>query len=241
MNILSPHLQYNNPISEEKLDEMLRLLQVSSSDLIIDIGGGSGAVLLKMITKSKAKGILIEKNEKLLKRCREKSSWLIDSGKLVLVANDAKKYLSDLQRGSVDCFVCIGATYALGGYIEAITLLKPYLKKGGFLLVGEEYWKQEPPAQYLEILGGTASDSRYHYQNIEVADEQDLTYLYSHVASEDEWNRFEGIYFLEEELKANTLSESERKKHLTNLRRFRRAQYRYGRATMGFGLYLFRK
>ena len=241
MKILVPNLKFNNPINEEKLDEMLSLLEVDSDDLIVDIGGGNGSVLLKMIEESKAKGILIELNEKLLEVCRAKSSSLIDSGKLILVASDAKTYLQELDESSVDCFVCIGSSYALGGYSELIKLTTPYLKSGGFILIGEEYWNKKPSEEYLKILEGSESDSKYHYQNIEVAEELGLTYLYSHVASEEDWNRFEGKYFLEEELKAGTLTDSEREEHLKQLRNFRNGQFKFGRSTMGFGLYLFMK
>ena len=51
--------------------------------------------------------------------------------------------------------------------------------------------------EYLKILGATVSESREHYQNIELAEKLGLTYLYSVVASEDDWNKFEGVYFLE--------------------------------------------
>lgn len=64
-------------------------------------------------------------------------------------------------------------------------------------------------------------------------------YLYSHIASQDEWNTFEGIYFLEEERNALKLPENQRQTHLEKTRAFRKAQFKYGRAIMGFGLYLF--
>jgi len=241
MNIRIPTLKFNNPINENKLDEIINLLQIKSTDTIVDIGGGNGSVLLKMIQKSKAKGILIEQNEKLIDACKKQSKTLIKSGKLILAEADAKTYLKNLKPKSIDCFVCIGSSHIFDGYLNFIKAILPYLKDDGFLLIGEGFWMKKPSEEYLKVLGGTESELMRHYENIEIPEKVGLTYLYSHAASIEDWNEFEGIYFLEEEMKALELSEKERKERLKNLRAFRKAQFKFGRATMGFGLYLFMK
>jgi len=241
MNITVPELKFNNPISEDKLDEIISLLDIKSSDTIVDIGGGNGEVLLKMIQASKAKGILIDNNEKLIEACRKKSGSMVEAGQLILMAEDASNYVKTLALESIDCFVCIGSSYALEGYLNFVKVITPYLKPGGFLLLGEEFWAKKPDQEYLDLLGAEESELRYHYENIEAPEKLGLTYLYSHVASEEDWNRFEGVYFLEEELKALKLPETERKEKQEKLRGFRNSQFKFGRSTMGFGLYLFTK
>jgi len=241
MNIKIPELRFNNPIGESKLDEIINLLNIKSSDTIVDVGGGNGLTLLKMIQKSKAKGILIEQNKKLIEACKKQSKALVKSGKLILAEVDAKTYLESLEPKSIDCFVCIGSSHIFDGYLNFIKAILPYLKDGGFLLVGEGFWMKKPPKEYLKILGSTEAELMYHYENIEKPEKLGLTYLYSHIASAEDWDRFEGIYFLEEEMKALELPEKQRKERLKNLRAFRKAQFKFGRSTMGFGLYLFMK
>jgi len=241
MNIKIPKLKFNNPISESKLSEIINLLHIKSGDTIVDIGGGNGSVLLKMIQKSNAKGVLIEQNKKLIDACKKQSKTLIKSGKLVLVEADAKTYLKNLEPKSIDCFVCIGSSHIFDGYINFIKAILPYLKDGGFLLIGDGFWMKKPSKEYLKVLGSTESELMNHYENIEKPEKMGLTFLYAHIASAEDWDRFEGIYFLEEEVKALELAEKERKERLKNLRAFRKAQFKFGRATMGFGLYLFMK
>jgi len=241
MNISVPELKFNNPINEDKLDEIISLLDIKSSDTIVDIGGGNGKVLLKMIQKSKAKGILIDMDEKLIEVCRKKAGSMVEAGQLILAVEDATNYLKSLELESVDCFVCIGSSYAFGGYLNFIKAIMPYLKSGGFLLAGEEFWTKKPDQEYLNILGSEESECVYHHENIEAPEKLGLTYLYSHIATEDDWNRFEGVYFLEEELKALKLPEAEREEKRKKLRAFRNSQFKFGRSTMGFGLYLFTK
>ena len=241
MKVVIPKLNFNNPINEVKLEEVLALLEIHTDDCIIDIGGGKGTVLAKMLASNNAKGVLLELDEKLIEQCKKQYHTLIRAGRLKVENVDAKAYVDKLVENSVDCFVCIGASYALNGYQQLIEGIKPFLKVGGFLLIGEEFWAQSPSMEYLKILGAKASDSRFHYENIEIPETLGFTYLYSVIASEDDWNRFEGKYFLEEELKAMELSAEEKQKKLEGLRRFRNGQFRYGRKEMGFGLYLFRK
>lgn len=241
MRIKPPQLKYNNPIAEDKLNEIINLLDIKPEDIIVDIGGGTGDVLLKMIQNSGAKGILIDTNEQLIEQRRKASKSLIDAEKLILITENAKTYIKELESESIDCFVCIGASYVFDGYLNLMKAITPYLKPGGFILVGEEFWMKKPSKEYLDILGAEESESGYHYENIETPEKLGLTYLYSHVASEYDWNKFEGTYFLEEELKALDLPENQRKEFLQQLRTFRNVQFRFGRSTMGFGLYLFAK
>lgn len=241
MKIKPPKLRYNNPIAEDKLNEIINLLEIKPEDTIVDIGGGTGDVLIKMIQNSGAKGILIDTDKRLIEQRRKASKLMVDAGKLVLTTEAAKTYIKELEYESVDCFVCIGASYAFDGYLNLMKAILPYLKPGGFIFVGEEFWAKKPAKEYLDILGAEESESGYHYENIEAPEKLGLTYLYSHVASEDDWNRFEGIYFLEEELKALDLPEDKRKEVLHQRRTFRNAQFKFGRSTMGFGVYLFAK
>ncbi len=241
MKIKRPVLKYNNPINESKLNEMISLLEIKAGDTIVDIGGGSGNVLLQMIQNSGTQGILVETDESLIEKCRKASGGMVETGQLKLIAEDAKTFVKELEPESIDCFVCIGASYIFDTYLNFMKAIMPYLKKGGFILIGEQFWIKEPSKDYLDILGGEESESRYHYENIEAPEKLGLTYLYSNIASQYDWNKFEGDYFLEVELKALDLPETERKEFLEQRRTFRRAQYRFGRSTMGFGLYLFAK
>ncbi|MEK1832051.1 hypothetical protein AAAC51_33725 [Priestia megaterium] len=53
-----------------------------------------------------------------------------------------------------DVGICVGSTHALGSLELTLQSLKRNVKKGGFILVGEGYWKKKPSQAYLEALGG---------------------------------------------------------------------------------------
>ncbi|MCP4439246.1 MAG: class I SAM-dependent methyltransferase [Aureispira sp.] len=236
MNINIPTFRFNNPMSAAKLNEMIDLLDLNAAHNIIDFGGGNGEVLLEMISRKGSQGTLVDLDNKLLEACAQKSQDLITQGKLKIVHKDAKVYLKELSLGSFDCIVCIGSSHAFGSYLDLVKTIKPYLKPNAVLLVGEGFWQQAPAPEYLEALGGQETDLMYHYQNIEKAEELGMQYLYSTIASEDDWNRWEGAYFLKKELELNSLDQE---KAYLQQQLFRKAQIQYGRKTMGFGLYLF--
>lgn len=241
MKIVLPPSDFNNPIPIEKLDQVFQLLEFESNDLVVDIGGGNGSVLLHLLDGRQAEAVLVERDPSLVEVCRKRAGHLVETKQLQLKAMDANDYLKELEIDSVDLFICIGSSYALGGYTASIEKLSPFLKPGGYILIGEEYWKQAPAQDYLDVLGGTVDESRMNHENISVPEKMGFNYLYSVVASEDDWNRFEGKYFLEEEMKASLLDPESRNKKLAGIRAFRNAQYQFGRTTMGFGLYLFQK
>lgn len=237
MNIKIPKTRFNNPISATKLNEVVDLLDLQPNHNILDLGGGNGEILLEIISRNNSKGVLVDLDKKLLEVCAQKSEELIAQEKLAVIHKDAREYLNQLTEEHFDCIICIGSSHAFGGYLELIKAIKPYLKPKAVFLVGEGFWKQAPAAEYLELLGGQATDLMYHYQNIEQAEELGMQYLYSTVASEDDWNSWEGAYFLKNELNLNN---PEQEKLYLQQQQLRKAQIKYGRAIMGFGLYLFR-
>lgn len=241
MKIKLPFFQFNNPIPLEKLNEVLRLIDFEQVSSILDIGGGNGEVLLQALSKGNSHGILLDIDKGLLESCKRKNSQLVENGRLLIEEKDAAEFLKGLEANSLDCIICMGSSHALGGYLALVNSTKPYLKPNGILLLGEGFWNEQPNEEYLGFLESDESEMMYHFQNIEEVEKLGFTYLYSNVASEDDWNQWEGIYFLQEELKFSANPNHENLKKLNELRDFRKMQIQYGRRMMGFGLYLFSK
>jgi len=225
-------------MSKEKIDQLFSLVDIDSLDSIIDFGGGNGEVLVNILSKGKTLGILVDTNSALLEDCMIKYADLISRGKLEVINQDARGYLKTQTLASIDCAICIGSSHAFDNYKSFISEIKPYLKPSGLVIVGEGFWKQRPDEAYLKILGSAESDLMYHHENIEAAENLGLKYLFSNVASEDDWNIWEGRYFLDKELEHSKDGSAESLKAIEEIREFRRAQIKFGRETMGFGLYL---
>ncbi|WP_289139104.1 hypothetical protein [uncultured Brevibacillus sp.] len=56
------------------------------------------------------------------------------------------------------------------------------------------YWKKNPPHEYLQALGAQPEDLKTHHGKVKLGEQLGLTPLYSVVASEDDWDAYEGLY-----------------------------------------------
>jgi SAM-dependent methyltransferase len=109
---------------------------------------------------------------------------------------DARKY--QVEPGSLDLAICLGATHAFGlggdAYRNAIRQMVPLLVPGGQLLVADGYLKQPAPPEYRELLGDTIPDEMTHAANVATGQELGLIPLAAWTSSDDEWDEFEWTY-----------------------------------------------
>jgi hypothetical protein len=151
----------------------------------------------------------------------------------------------EAESGEFDLGICVGSTHAFGmgdaAFPNTIARMRQFVRAGGYVLIGEAYWKQEPAAEYLKLIGQPVGIYRDHIGNIAFARERGLEPVYDVVSDLDEWDDFEQRHF------ANVQSDAEAKPDDPKLAaklaasgRWREGYLRWGRSTMGFGLYLFR-
>ena len=54
---------------------------------------------------------------------------------------------------SLDLASCIGASWVFGGHADTLEALISMVRPGGWVIVGEPYWLQEPSGDYLRHPG----------------------------------------------------------------------------------------
>jgi SAM-dependent methyltransferase len=138
--------------------------------------------------------------------------------------------------------LCIGSTHAFGRFAEALTELARLVKPGGQVLIADGYWKQKPDPAYLAFLGAAETDLPDHTGNERAGLEAGLVPFYSCVSSEDEWDHYEGRYCLAmERFLRDHPKDHDAGAFGERIRAWRDAYRRWGRDTLGFGVYLFGK
>ena len=146
--------------------------------------------------------------------------------------------------GPFDVVLCIAASHALGGFPDALGALSRLVRPGGELLLGEGYWRQQPSTDYLDALGGASADELPDYSGLmQAADEAGLTPLYSSVASEADWDRYEWRLILNAERWAVAPPADPGAELLRERARHARERMTMpgGRETLGFALVLLRR
>jgi hypothetical protein len=134
----------------------------------------------------------------------------------------------------------MGSLHAFGDYQETLQAFLQLLRPGGLVLIGEGYWKKDPAPEYLEFLDATVEDHVPHARNIEIAEELGLVPLYALTSNQDEWDEYEGLYCRGIELYTHANPQDPDSPAMQErIRNWRKAYYKWGRDTLGFGLYLF--
>ena len=233
---------FYNPISEEKLFKIIRMMSLKQDDKVIDIGAGKCELLIRLVEQYIILGTGIELYEGALKEAEKQAAIRIPEGSLEFIAGDANEAVLSCERNRYDAGICIGSTHALGGLESTLATLKGLVKKNGYILIGEGYWKQPPSQDYLEALGGAdESELKSHADNVRVGEELGSIPLWSYATNDDEWDEYEWLYSSSvENYCFENPEDPDCEAMLNRIRSWRRTYLKWGRDTMGFGLYLFR-
>ena len=230
-----------NPLHSATLDHAIELLSLNRSDRAIDFGAGKCEFLIRLIQKYGVHATAVELPGGLIEQATETIRHRIPPGKMTIVLQEAQTYLDQGQFDPYDVGVCIGSTHAFGGYEKTLQALKRAIRPGGQLLVGDLYWKQSPSAEFLTFLNSSEVDVGTHEAHWVAAENQGLTPLWFHAASEDDFHSYESSTSKAiEDYVAENPDDPDSKEMLERSRNWRKAMSKWGKSTWGFGLYLFR-
>ena len=113
---------------------------------------------------------------------------------------------------------------------------------GGWVIVGEPYWQQEPTAEHLEAIGEKRGTYGTHYKNMKVGQEFGLKLVYTLVSNQDDWDRYEGLqWYAANEWASKNQDDADVEEVLKRVHENRENYLRWGRETFGWAIYLFKK
>lgn len=239
--ISHPGLRYNNPFSPAKIEEVLELLDLNAQAAVLDIGSGHAELLIRLVERYQVSALGLEIDASLIQEARAQVCARIPADSLELRECDAQTFDPGAQ--VFDLTSCVGSCYIYGGLRPTLEQLVRFVRPGGKVLVGETYWKQEPAQEYLAALKTTRDEMQTHAENVATGVSLGLAPLYASACNEDEWDRFEWLRMYER----YTYQEHQNPDDpglpafLAELHAWRDIYLRWGRDTLGFGLYLFQK
>ncbi|HEX5102613.1 MAG TPA: class I SAM-dependent methyltransferase [Pirellulaceae bacterium] len=234
---------FNNPISGEKADRMVRLIELQPESHVLDVGCGTGELLLRIVGQHRARGVGVDVSPQCITAARKAAAERSLAERCEFHEFNVRDV--ELCRNTFDLGICVGATHAFGpgeaAYPNSISWLRQMVRPGGYVLIGEGYWKRSPDAEYLQRLGDPVGIYRDHAQNVSFAEQCGLEALYAVTSSDDEWDEFEWSHYQQSRRAAEASPDDQQLvARLARSIRWRDGYLRWGRSTMGFGLYLFR-
>jgi SAM-dependent methyltransferase len=142
---LQSDLAIMNPTTPDLVLAAARLVEVSATDLVLDLGCGNGTVLALLADTFGCRGVGIEARPAAAAAAQELVRARGLGGRIEVRCGDAAA-LDGLPDG-ISVVLCLGSASALGGIESAVGALRACLGDDGRGVLGERYWRTErvPP------------------------------------------------------------------------------------------------
>jgi len=223
--------EIQNPTSAEKILLVGSYLRLTAESRVLDVACGRGgpAAILAAAYGCRITGVEIRPEFADVARERVLAAGL---NRLVEIRTGDAATI-ELEPGTLDAALCLGAAFVWGSIADAAAALRPAVRPGGFVAIGEPFWRRWPlpdgvdPEGYVPL-----SETAARLEAAGFA----LTGLVA--ASEDDWDRYEGLHWraMEEWLAEHPDEE------LRALHEQRRADYlRLQRSLLGWAIFVGRK
>ncbi|MGM0367526.1 MAG: class I SAM-dependent methyltransferase [Actinomycetota bacterium] len=230
-----------NPMSKVKLDRLILLLDIETGSKVSDIGCGKGEFLIRLAELFNIHGTGVDISPYFIKECIKKKSERIPKSDVRFFEIDGAKYKPE-NNELFDLTVCLGASFIYKGFTGTINALKKMTKPKGLIIIGEPYWLKEPPEEYLKMIGIKKGEFGNHSKNIDIAEKEGLNCLYTIASNHDDWDHYETLqWWSAYDYVTLNPNDTDNPELLRNIRKAKIEYLLYGRDTLGWAIYLFKR
>jgi cyclopropane fatty-acyl-phospholipid synthase-like methyltransferase len=229
-----------NPTSEEKLDQLVALMQLPSDARVVDIACGKGEFLIRLAESYGVRGVGVDISPFCIADAERRYRERVPQAGITFTQMDGADFESD-KTHSFTVASCIGASWIFGGHAGTLEALVSLVKPDGWVIVGEPHWLQEPSEEYLKAYNLTRDGFGSHSENVEAGERQGLDLVHTLVSSKDDWDRYEGLqwYAMAEYARVHP-DDPDLPELLERVAKNKSVYLRWGRDTLGWAIYVFR-
>lgn len=233
-----------NPLRGERLDEVLALCNLGPGSRVLDLAMGKGELITRLAERYDVAGVAVDLSPYCVADTRAKLARRAPGADVTVLEMDGAAYgrPPTAPPDPFDLAACLGASWIFDGHRGTLAALAELTRPGGLILVGEPYWRQEPPAAFLEAEGFERDAFSTHAGNVQIGEALGLSLEYALTSTRDEWDRYEGLQWHAAAAYARAHPDDPDLPDLqTRVARSQEHYLRWGRDTLGWGVYLFRK
>ncbi|NUR73384.1 MAG: class I SAM-dependent methyltransferase [Hamadaea sp.] len=185
----------HNPFSPEKLAILGRALGLTPGTTALDLASGSGEMLCTWARDHGLTGTGVDISTVFTAAAQARAADLGVADRVRFEHGDAAGHVA---AEPVDLAACIGATWIGNGVAGTVELLQRSLRPGGLMLIGEPYWRIDPPDQETVEANHTASKDDFRALPELLEQFGDLGYdvVEMVLADQDSWDRYSGAQWL---------------------------------------------
>lgn len=228
-----------NPTSWGKLTHLVALLRLPESARVVDIACGKGEFLIRLAEAYGVRGIGIDLSPFFVADAQKQLEARVPDADITFQETNGADFRPDKPH-SFALAACIGASWVFGGHAATLQALSTMIEPGGWVVVGEPYWRRDPPEDYLEASGVARDDFGTHFGNVEAGERQGLELVHTLVSNKDDWDRYEGLqWYSTAEYARSHPDDHDLPDLLERVAKQKAAYLRWGRDTLGWAIYLF--
>lgn len=230
-----------NPMSLSKMKELIELLRLPDGGRILDVACGKAEFLCLIVERYGVSATGIELSPYIIEAARKNVEDRKLGNRIELLHMDGSKFNLD-RTESLDLASCIGASWIYQNHAGTLKALKGMVRPGGLILVGEPFWRNEPDPEYLKLMGYNREICGSHAENVKTGEDMGLSFLYSLVSNQDDWDRYEGLQWqAAQRYSAAHPNDPDVGALMRVSGSYRDSYLCWGRDCLGWALYLFRK
>ena len=231
-----------NPTSEEKLSRLVDLLRLPPGASVVEIASGKGEFLIRLAEASGARCIGVDISPFCIADAEREVAERAPGADITFLHMNGGDFKPD-EPHSFTVASCIGASWIFGGHVGTLKALDGMVESGGWVVVGEPHWLQEPSEAYLEASGDSRDDFGTLGENAEAGERLGLDLVHTFVSTPDDWDRYEGLQWYATAEYARTHPEDPDLPELAERVAKDKAVYLNveGRDTLGWAIYVFRR
>lgn len=228
-----------NPFTEEKLRLLGEVARITPGTRILDLACGKGELLCRWATWFGSSGIGVDLSGVFSAAAVERARELGVEDAVTIVQGDAAAYRPEPV--AFDVVSCLGATWIGGGLAGTIDLMRPALRPGGTMLLGEPWWIEPPPPEAIAAEGVGPDDFTDLAGTADRLEAAGLELVELVMADQDSWDRYVASQWttVTDWLRANPADPD----HAAMVRfrdDGRRSYLRWGRRLLGWGVFVTR-
>ena len=185
----------HNPFTPVKLAILGQALSLTPGAVALDLASGSGEMLCTWARDPGISGTGVDLSTVFTRQARSRATELGVTDRVTFIHGEAAGYVADEP---VDLAACVGATWIGGGVAGTVDLLRRSLRAGGVMLIGEPYWRQEPPDR--DTVEGCDVTDKEEFRALPELIEQfgalgcDVVEMV--LADQDSWDRYQAAQWL---------------------------------------------
>jgi len=227
--------ELQNPTSPEKIRLLGERLRLRPESRVLDVACGKAGPAVLLASAYGCRIVGVERSPVFVEEARARIAAAGLAERVEVVEGDAQAYVVEPE--SVDAALCLGASFVWHDLDGTLAALAPAVRPGGYVVVGEPFWRSWPLPDDVEGLGYLPL--RETVGRFEAAG---LPLVSLIASSEDDWDAYESLHWhaLEEWLAENR-SDPDAPDIRDRHERARDDYLRFERALLGWAIFVARK